>query len=178
MPPLEAYSYWVALGAVFLQVATAYLLIEYFFLTERYSSPYLRRFGLWLVAATGAVSAILSLVYSEVYGFIPCGLCWVERGLLYSLTILSVTALWRYHKGARDTAIADYGLVLAVIGALVSFYHHYGQMTGGGLICPSSGLGADCARRLVFEFGYITLPLMSFSAFVFFIAVFLHYRRG
>lgn len=175
--PLEAYGYWVALGAVFLQLVTAYLFTEHFFLTEKPVSPYLRHFGLWLIAVVGAASALLSLIYSEVYGFIPCGLCWVERGFLYSLTILSATALWRYHKGARDTAIVDYGIVLAVIGAVISLYHHIGQMTGGGLICPISGIGADCARRLVFEFGYITLPLMSFSAFVFFIAVFLHYRR-
>ena len=181
IPSLETYSYSVALGALFLQLVTVYLLIEHFFLTEKYLAPYARRFGVEIVFTVGIVSAAFSLIYSEVYGFIPCGLCWVERGILYSLIVFSGTALWKSLGNSRLVAraveIADYGIVLSVIAGAISLYHHYGQMTGGGLICPTAGVGSDCARRLVFEFGYITLPLMSFTAFAFFTVVFWVYRR-
>jgi disulfide bond formation protein DsbB len=179
MIELAEYSYWVALGALFLQCVTVYLFVEYFFLEEKYLTPYIVRFGLALVCVVGAVSAILSLGYSEVFGFVPCGLCWIERGLLYSLSILSGMALWKKYTGVVDTAIADYGIGLSIIAGAVSFYHHYGQIAGGAfVVCPSAGAGADCARRLVFEFGYMTLPLMAFTTFAFFIAIFLIYRRA
>lgn len=178
MTPVETYSYWVALGALFLQCVTIYLFIEYFFLKEKYLSLYITRFGLAIVCIVGIISAALSLTYSEFFGFIPCGLCWIERGFLYTLTILSGMALWKKYTGVRDTAIADYGIGLSIIAGATAFYHHYGQMSGGAfLVCPTAGVGADCARRLVFEFGYITFPLMAFTAFAFFIAVFLIYRR-
>lgn len=174
---LDVYSYWVALGALFFQCATAYLLVEYFFLKEKYLSPYVVDFGLWAVFLVGLAAASLSLTYSEYFGFVPCGLCWVERGFLYSLIVISGVALWKNWTGSRDAAIADYGIALSLVGAVISFYHHIGQMTGGTLVvCPTAGTGADCARRLVFEFDYITLPLMAFTTFVFFIAVFLMYR--
>ena len=141
----------------------------------------MRCFAPAIVFTVGVVSAMLSLIYSEIYGFIPCGLCWVERGILYSLIVFSGTALWKSLGNSRLVAraveIADYGIVLSVIAGAISLYHHYGQMTGGGLICLTAGVGSDCARRLVFEFGYITLPLMSFTAFAFFTVVFWVYRR-
>ena len=181
MIPLETYSYWVALGSIFLQLVTAYLLFEYFFLTEKYLSPYVGRFALWIVCIVGTLSAALSLTYSEIYGFIPCGLCWIERGLLYSVTIITGIALWksmrRKYTGAGDTSITDYGIGLSVVAVIVAFYHHYIQMGGREFVlCPTSG--GDCARRLVFEFGYVTFPLMSLTVFAFFIACFLIYRRA
>lgn len=180
---IESYSYWVALGAAFLQCLTVYLFVEYFFLTEKYLSPYVARFGLWMVCAVGIVSATLSLTYSEFFGFIPCGLCWIQRGFLYAITIISSIALGKTFWGNRtnilDTSIADYGIGLSGIAAVIAFYHHYVQMGGSVLVvCPTAGIGADCARRLVFEFGYMTFPLMSFSVFAFFIAVFLTYRKA
>ncbi len=176
---LADYSYWAALGAFFLQLATAYLLVEHFFLKEKYLSPYIARFGLWAVFIIGIVSAGLSLIYSEYFGFIPCGLCWVERGFLYSLVVLSGIALGKSYTGKHDGAIADYGIGLSLFGAVISFYHHYGQISGGALVvCPTAGVGSDCARRLVFEFDYITLPLMACTTFLFFIVIFLIYRKS
>jgi disulfide bond formation protein DsbB len=178
MIQIADYDYWVALGALFLQCVTAYLFVEHFFLKGKYLSPYVRRFGFAMLCIVGVISAALSLTYSEVYGFVPCGLCWIERGLLYSISLISGMALWKKYMRTLDTSIADYGIGLSLIGAVISFYHHYGQMSGGRfVVCPTAGIGADCARRLVFEFGYITLPLMAFTAFAFFVAVFLIYRR-
>jgi disulfide bond formation protein DsbB len=176
---LSTYSSWVALGAIFLQLVTAYLIVEHFYLKEKYLAPYVPDFGLAAVFVVSVTSAIFSLVYSEHFGFIPCGLCWVERGFLYSLVVLTGVALFKQYHGARDRAVADYGIALALIGALISLYHHYGQMAGGPLsVCPTAGVGSNCARRLVFEFGYMTLPLMAATTFAFCIVVFLIYRAA
>lgn len=174
---LADYSYWLALGTIFLQIVIAYLFVEFFFLKEKYLSLYIAHYAPEIVCLTSIAAAAFSLAYSEVYGFIPCGLCWIQRGFLYTTAVLFGIATWKKYHGARDRSIADYGIVLSVVAGVVSLYHHYGQMSGYGLVCPTAGIGADCARRLVFEFGYITLPLMSFTTFTFFIVVFLIYRR-
>lgn len=174
---LDTFNYWAALGTVFLQLGTAYLFFEYFFLKEKYLSPYIGRFGLWMVCVVAITAATLSLVYSEYFGFVPCGLCWIQRGLIYSLIVLVIVSLWKNYKDRRKTVIVDHGIALSAIGALVSFYHHYVQMGGSEfVVCPTSG--GDCVRRLVFEFGYVTFPLMAFTMFAFFIAVFLIYHRA
>lgn len=178
MIELANYNYWLALGALFLQCLTAYLFVEHFFLKEKYLSLYVARFALGIVCAVGVATSALSLAYSEFFGFVPCGLCWIQRGFLYSVTIISGIALWKTYTGARDTSIADYGIGLSLVAGAVALYHHYIQMGGSALVgCPTAGIGANCTRRLVFEFGYITFPLMAFTVFAFFIAIFLVYRR-
>jgi hypothetical protein len=43
--------------------------------------------------------------------------------------------------------------------------------------CPATGgIAADCAQRFLFEFGYVTFPLMSLSLFVLIIVVLLFVR--
>ena len=184
---LDAYSYWVALGTVFVQCVTAYVLFEYFFLKEKYLSPYIERFALEIICVAGLASVVFSFVYSEVFGLIPCALCWILRGLLCAVVIISGTAFWKKyrrmhgcaHGDVHERAVADYGIVLSSIAGVIALYGHYLQMGGSALVtCPTAGAGAECAQRLVFEFGYITIPLMSLTTFVFFIVVFCIYRRG
>lgn len=180
MITLDAFNYWVALGSVFLQLGTVYLFIEYFFLKEKYLSPYVGRFALEIVFLAAIASETLTLVYSEVFGFVPCALCWIQRGLLFSLMIICAVAWWKRlgkkNTAVRDTSIADYGIGLSVVAGVIALYQHYVQMGGSEFVtCPTSG--GDCAQRLVFEFGYVTIPLMSLAVFAFFIVVFLIYRR-
>ncbi|MCR4281018.1 MAG: hypothetical protein NUV88_01655, partial [Candidatus Kaiserbacteria bacterium] len=56
---------------------------------------------------------------------------------------------------------------------------HYLQMGGASLVpCPAAASEAvDCAVRFLYELGYITFPLMSFSVFAFLIIVMLFVRR-
>jgi disulfide bond formation protein DsbB len=77
----------------------------------------------------------------------------------------------------KDTKASVYAIWLSVFGALVSLYQHYLQMGGTSTLpCPASGEG-DCAKRFIFEFGYITFPLIAFTAFVFIIILMLYVRR-
>jgi disulfide bond formation protein DsbB len=125
-------------------------------------------FGLLGAFLISALSVIMTLVYSEVFGFIPCGLCWLQRVFLYPQVILLGMALWK-----KDTKVAQYGIGLSIPGLVISLYQHYLQMGGGELIgCPTAGAGADCAERILFEFGFMTFPLMSAFLFLFLIALY------
>lgn len=166
-PLVSQLNFFLALGTLVSQLLAAGLLglIIFEWKTKKQTElgTLLSRYALPFVFCFTLVSSALTLVYSEVFGFLPCSLCWFQRIFLYPLIILSGIALV-----ARDGArVAKYLIGLAIPGAVIALYQHYLQMGGSEFVpCPASGAGADCAQRILFEFGYITLPLMSFSGFV------------
>ena len=145
---------------LFVILVAAYLLRKknaaldsFFQVAAQYALPFA------FLLALGAT--ILSLVYSEVFGFVPCGLCWLQRIFLYPQTVLLGIAWWK-----KDSRIGDYIIALSILGAIVALDQHLLQMgISSGLPCPASG-NTDCAKRILFEFNYITFPLMSFTSFV------------
>lgn len=108
-----------------------------------------------------------SLIYSDAVGFEPCVLCWYQRIFMYSQTIILAMALWE-----RETARAavNFVFVFSGMGALIAGYQYLIQMgVAGSNACALGESSANCSQRLVFEFGYITIPLMAFTSFVFII---------
>lgn len=106
-------------------------------------------------AATGG-----SLFYSEVAGFAPCVLCWWQRILLYPQTILLFTAFLK-----KDENMRLHCSVLSGLGALIALYHTFIQFGGESLV-PCSASGTSCTILYFLEYGYITIPTMSLTAFV------------
>lgn len=164
-------NWFVSLAAVSMQIG-ALALVGLYIVHDPNVQRMVARIALPLASMVALGGLVMSLVYSEHFGVIPCGLCWMSRVFLYPLAFILPLAWYRSEK-----SIALYGIVLAGIGSLIALYHHYLQMTGGGnLPCPASGAG-DCAKRIIFEFGYITFPLIAFSCFVFIIALLLFVMR-
>lgn len=121
-------------------------------------SAYAIPIGFFLALSTTA----LTLIYSDIFGFIPCGLCWFQRIFLYPQVILLGIAWWK-----KDQKVFRYILALSVAGTAVALYHHYLQVGGTDILpCPASGNG-DCGKRLIYEFNYVTFPLMAATAFLF-----------
>ena len=51
-------------------------------------------------------------------------------------------------------------------GSALAADHYYLQLTGNAVIpCAAPGLSGLCASRFVWEFGYMSIPLMSFTVF-------------
>ncbi|MBI3956894.1 MAG: disulfide bond formation protein B [Candidatus Kerfeldbacteria bacterium] len=118
----------------------------------------------------GFVVALLatagSLYYSEVAHFTPCILCWYQRIVVYPQFVLFGIALIR-----KERVILPYAMALAVIGILIAAYQYGIQVsetfrtaTEGLAPCSLVGYSPSCATKFVFQFGYITIPLMSFTA--------------
>lgn len=168
----------VALGAVGMEIGAVLLLVLWFLrnrgeVYEEYS-VFVSWWGLWLGAALTLATIIISLYYSEVLGFEPCGLCWTIRIFSYSQFFLFVVALM---KGG-DRSVADYSIVLSALGLPVALYQHYLQMGGTELInCPAVSTGADCADRFLFAFGHVTFPWVAVTLFALLITVMLFVRR-
>lgn len=116
-----------------------------------------------LVAATATVG---SLWLSEYMGYPPCVLCWGQRIFMYSLAVVLTVGALR-----SDPAVRFYGIALAVPGAAIGAYHSWLQ--ANPRVTSFCTLEAPCAERFVWEFGFVSIPLMAMSGFMFIIALLL-----
>lgn len=106
-----------------------------------------------------------SLFYSEVAGFAPCSLCWIQRAFMYPLPFIF---LFVWIK--RDRRAESIAFVFALIGAAVAAYNWFIQ-SGGTAFVPCPPTGESCARVFFTQFGYVTIPVMSLTAFALIIAL-------
>lgn len=118
----------------------------------------LSRYARELAAAIAVVATLGSLFMSEIAGFIPCLLCWVQRGFMYPLSVvlllnrrLRVPSLWLS--------------IWASMGAVTSAYHYAEEHIPA--LARSSFCGAEIPCSFIWfeRFGFITLPFMAFWGF-------------
>lgn len=122
--------------------------------------------------AVAAVSVVGSLFFSNIAGFAPCELCWIQRALLYTLAIvLAVGLIARRSERRRafDNFMRKAGLIISAIGFPIGAYNIYLQL-GGGALVPCSAVGPSCSLVYFIRFGYVTIPTMSLTAFALIIA--------
>lgn len=160
----------LAIGCVVLFLGSAILIFDY--KVKHDLKAIIARWGLLFAFLLTAGSTIMTLIYSEVFGFTPCGLCWLQRIFLYPQAFILGTAVF-----AKDKTAALYGIVLSIPGLIIALYQHYLQMGGSEFVtCPTT-YGGDCAERTLFEFGFVTFPLMSASLFLFLIVLYFYIRK-
>jgi disulfide bond formation protein DsbB len=120
--------------------------------------------GLFIAFVAALLATLGSLTYSEILGYAPCKLCWIQRIFMYPQVLVLGLALWGKHKENR--ALLDLSLLMSIIGGVAALYHYLMQL---GFIpegsCAAIGYSASCAERFVLQFGYITIPFMALSAF-------------
>lgn len=123
------------------------------------SRTLVRRFGL-IVAAAFAVGATGgSLYFSEIAGFDPCDMCWVQRIFMYPLGLLLPIAAVR-----RDRNLVPYAIVLAVVGLGFSLHHSRLQLfPGDSTSCDPFN---PCSAKWVEALGFATIPMMAGASFV------------
>lgn len=100
-----------------------------------------------------------SLYFSEVVGFIPCHLCWWQRIFMYPIVLLSLMSIIR--KTKEDI---NFILPLSLTGMCISIYHIYLQFSStSSNICAD---GVSCNVKYIEWFGFITIPVLCFTAFL------------
>ncbi|MFD1360996.1 disulfide oxidoreductase [Lentibacillus salinarum] len=114
-----------------------------------------------VIWAQSLIAALGSLFYSEVLGYVPCELCWIQRILMYPLVIIYGTALVK-----KDVSMALPGLILSGIGIVVSVYHYLVQkwptLQDAGEACGV----VPCHTAYVNYFGFVTIPFLAGMAFM------------
>lgn len=120
-----------------------------------------RRLFLIIALLAAWVAMLGSLYFSEIAGFVPCKLCWIQRILMYPLAVLLLVALLR-----RDDDIPYYVLPFSVIGICVSTYHYLLQKTDlftESTVCSG---GVPCNIDYINWLGFITIPFLALTAFI------------
>ena len=154
-------SYLTLLGQVIL------LVVLVMFLSKKNLSFFKKNaFIVALIATSG------SLFYSEILGYTPCKLCWLQRIFMYPLVLLFGISLFK-----KDNNIIPYGLGMSLFGVIIAVYHYLLQIGFvSGMSCGVVGYSVECSKRFVMDFGYITIPMMSLIAFLL-IFLFLYLKR-
>lgn len=106
-----------------------------------------------------AVATAGSLFLSDIMNYLPCKLCWYQRIFIYPQVVISGVALF-----TNDLKVKKYLLSLSVIGALIAIYHILLQIYPSVLQCGDEAV--SCATNQFVGFSYITIPVMSLTAFV------------
>lgn len=175
--PVETINFILGLGTLALQVLTVVLIIALLFQKKSSASEKIVSFfasnALGLAFLLSLASVALSLFYSEVLGFAPCGLCWLQRVFIYPQLFLFGVALFK-----NEARVADYSIALSVGGLIIALYQHSLQMGASEFVpCATTLLAADCAEKTLFELGYITFPLMAASLLAFLIVLMVALRK-
>lgn len=116
------------------------------------------------VALLAAIIATCgSLYFSEVFGWIPCLLCWYQRILMYPLVLILTVGILR-----NDRGVHWYALPLSLAGVAVSLFHFLQVLQ---VIPPTACAGAvPCsvdylAPYFTGPWSFIRIPSLALTAF-------------
>ncbi len=133
------------------------ILLAIFIITKPKFLDDIRNNGTKLAFIVALIATSGSLFYSQIAGYTPCKLCWFQRIFMYPLVLLLGIAIYKKEK------IPQYTIPMSIIGGMIAFYHYMIQVTKLTFSCTE---GVECAVRNFFHLGYITIPLMAFTAFL------------
>jgi disulfide bond formation protein DsbB len=111
----------------------------------------------WIVAT---VATLGSLFFSQVMEFPPCVLCWYQRIAMYPLVFIFFVGNFYGPK-----ATWGFSLPLVLSGWLIAVYHnllHYEIVPESASPCLE---GVSCATVYIEWLGFITIPILSLTAF-------------
>ncbi len=124
----------------------------------------------WLIALASTLGA---LFLGEVVGIAPCVLCWYQRIAMFPLVIILAVGLLPF-----DARSVRYALPLAAVGWAIALYHcllYWGVMPKDLVPC---GEGASCTDVKAELYGFISVPLLSLSAFSLIVVFLLIVKKG
>ena len=132
---------------------------------------WLQKHALYIVLLQAIVAMLGSLYLSDIKGYAPCVLCWYQRICMYTLVPILLIGFFR-----GDEKVYHYVTPIAFVGWLFALYHNL-LYTGIFYAGDSCSFGISCTTKYVEYFGFITIPLMSFTAFSVILILSIIYRR-
>ena len=178
---LPTVNFFFAVAGLLLLVVTIVLYIDYVWKQSSYYKQWLEQYVWSILIATSVGGIVISLVYSEYFGFLPCSLCWLQRIALYPQALFGLMAA----RIKEAVYFPLYSLALSLFGLAVAVYHYLYQLvpkevvTAAGQFVPCLADGsADCGERVIDEFGFVTFPLLTAITFAFLIILYLNLRRS
>ena len=122
---------------------------------------FLYSYYLYLILFISFTGTAGSLVLSNVLNLTPCDLCWYQRIFMYSIFVISL--IGAVIKDEKDTY--KYIIGLAIPGAIIAIYNYFIQLFPSSAVFQCS-VNNPCTKVDFQLFGFLTIPLMAFIAFV------------
>ncbi len=126
-------------------------------------------FFAWVVSLSATLG---SLFFSEVMSFIPCTLCWYQRIFMYPLVFILLVGILNH-----DKSVFNYAFILTLVGTFFAIYHnfiHFGIIPEEASPCV---MGVPCSTKYIEWLGFITIPLLSFIAFLLILISLIIFKR-
>lgn len=145
---------FVALGTIAIQIFIVVMIVAW--VMKAPLAAWIGKNASIILATIFIGSTIGSFIYQYGFGYEPCLLCWYQRIAIIPIAILALTG-----NLTKSALLRRQVLILAIIGFVIALFHNYID------IFPSSGVdvcgatSVSCLVRYVYEFGYITIPMMS-----------------
>jgi disulfide bond formation protein DsbB len=120
---------------------------------------FIKKNALYGAFAVSLVAMLGSLYFSQIAHFPPCVLCWYQRITTYPLVLITGFAIYK-----KNREILLPGIVLVSVGWLIGLYHnllYYKIIPEAAAPCIA---GVSCTTKFIEWFGFITIPLLAFSA--------------
>lgn len=147
-----------AVAVLILFVLQKTLKISLFKTVKKLVSPY----GYYLVFLISLTSTLGSLFFSEVAKFPPCVLCWYQRIFMYPQPLIIYLSILRDEK-----VLGPYLLLINIVGGIIAAYHSFLMIAPKlNFINCELGGAVSCTKNFTLYYGYITIPVMSLTAFV------------
>jgi disulfide bond formation protein DsbB len=106
------------------------------------------------------VAVVGSLFYSEVAGFTPCKLCWIQRIFIFPQILLILVSKFKKTNPELRSDIWHYLPWMTGMGLFFSLVHNYVYYFGKetSITCDAA---ASCKAYYVYEYGFVTIPFMA-----------------
>ncbi len=176
---VQTFNLIFAVSGLLLLGVTAALVFDYFSGGQKLYKKYLAQYVWPIIPVVTFGGVAITLLYSEVYGFVPCSLCWLQRIALYPQALMTILAF----KMKDAVFFPLYGIVLSGFGLAVAIYQYIYQMVptevrdSGFAPCLADGSG-DCTLKVIEVFGFVTFPFLAAVMFVFLIVLYLHLYKN
>lgn len=129
---------------------------------------------IFIAFLTSLIATLGSLFFSEVMNFVPCSLCWYQRIFMYPLVFIFLANLLY-----PDKSVLKYSLPLVIVGLGISIYHNLLILKIIPETLSPCVQGVPCSVDYLNWFGFITIPSLSFIAFLtIFIALIAYKKRA
>ena len=127
---------------------------------------------IFLAFLVSLVATLGSLFFSEIMHFIPCSLCWYQRIFMYPLVFIFLINLLY-----PDDKVFKYSFPLVIVGLFISIYHNLLILKIIPETLSPCISGVPCSVDYLNYFGFITIPLLSFIAFLTIFILLIAYKR-
>lgn len=160
------YTYSAGVLVTILIALLSFVTLIFFRKEDNIWLSYVRSNALNLYFVLLIIAAVGSLYYSEIAGFVPCKLCWLQRIFIFSQLVMVIIA-----KIKRDGGIWNYLPWFSVLGLFFAVVHNYIYYFGSenSVTCDAA---ASCKAFYMFSFNLVTIPFMALGLLLSLLTIF------